>query len=134
MENESARRKKSKKKHKKSAKSSAEEQESGAFESADTNASQNEKSATPEQSPIASKKAKSSPEKMAPKEKSSNAQWSHDQGEMLLKNVKRYTTKLSGKQQYSQRVDWSKVEKVDNFTEVLTRIINSNIQCKQSTE
>ncbi len=111
-------RKKHKKKPKKSTKSSAEERESAAFESADTNASQNEKTVTPEQSPVAPKESKVTPGIMAPKLQSSNEPWSFDQEETLLKNIKKYTAKLKGKQQYWQRVDWSRVDQVDNFTQV----------------
>ena len=117
--NESEKRKKHKNKHKKITKSSGDDLESSAFTSADTNASQNEKTATPERSPIAAKESKASPQKLAPKSQGLNRKtWSLDQEDKLLKNVKKYSLKLTGKQQHSQRVDWSKVEQVDDFTQV----------------
>jgi hypothetical protein len=108
---------KKKKRKKNIKKSSGEEQDSSAFTSPDTNASQNEKTATSDKSPAALKESKSSPQKLAPKLPSSNRNvWSMHQEETLLKNVKQYSSTLSGNKQYWQRVDWPHVEKVDDFT------------------
>lgn len=113
-------RKKRKKKHKKHAKSSAEEPGSGAFESADTSASQNDKSGTAQQSPVVVKQEASSPieTKLAAKPQSSNREWSHDEENLLLRNVKEYASKLRGKQQHKNRVEWSQVEQVNDFSQV----------------
>ena len=45
-------------------------------------------------------------------------QWSRGQEEELLKNVKKYASELTGKEQTSARVQWSKVAQVANFTQV----------------
>lgn len=114
------------KKHKKSSKT---KQESTQSDSAEKNL-RNKTQSTPKQSPDVRKESKGSPAKMAPMEAPVPPQspllkreWSDDQEHRLLKNVNMYASKLSGRERHSQRVNWSEVEKVDDFTEVFEKII-----------
>ncbi|XP_028397407.1 nucleolar transcription factor 1-A-like [Dendronephthya gigantea] len=104
------------KKHKKSSKTG---QESSQSDSADTKRKQKQSTLKP--SPDVKEESKRSPEKMAPTpspiQPLLKQEWTDDQEHKLLENVKMYASKLTGRVRHSQRVNWSNVEKVDNFTE-----------------
>ena len=55
------------------------------------------------------RKSTKSSKETAPEPKNEVKQWSRDQEEELLKNVKQYTSELTGKEQTSARVQWSRV-------------------------
>ena len=64
------------------------------------------------------RKSTKSSKETAPEPKNEVKQWSRDQEEELLKNVKQYTSELTGKEQTSARVQWSRVSQVADFTQV----------------
>ena len=64
------------------------------------------------------RKSTKSSKDTAPEPKNEVKQWSRDQEEELLKNVKQYASELTGKEQTSARVQWSRVSQVADFTQV----------------